>query len=100
MSEIGFESLIGRRVLSADGSSAVGRIEEAVVEARDGEFVIVEFRVGVEALVDRLGLPRSGVRFGSGRAYRVRWDQIDLTDQQRPRLTVPRDQLLEWRNAV
>lgn len=100
MSERHFELLIGRRVMSADGRKAIGRIEEAVVEARDGEFVVTEFRVGAEALLDRLGLTVLRIHLPGGHAYRVRWDQIDLSNEKKPRLTVTEDQLRDWNNGV
>ena len=101
MMELRFELLIGRRVMDASGARAIGRIEEAIVEARDGEFVVTEFRVGAEALVDRLGLRPFTVHLpGRAHAYRVRWDQLDLSDPQHPRLTVAPDQLQKWRNGV
>ena len=101
MSEIHFELVIGRRVMPAKDGKPVGRIEDAVVEPRDGEFVVTEFRVGAEALLDRLGLPAFKMHLPGRRpAYRVRWDQIDLSDEQHPRLTVPQSELEEWKNGV
>ncbi len=90
--EIRVEALLNRMVVGLDGRR-VGPLEEARVEALDGRCRIVDFRLGTYALLQRLAgssMSRAVLRvFGLARkhgAYRVRWDQIDLSDPTKPRL--------------
>ena len=85
--EIHVELLVGRRVLTRNGDS-LGRIEE--VRAND-QAEIVEFHVGKQALLERLSI--LGLLSHKRKGYRVRWDQIDLTDPDRPALTVEEEEL-------
>jgi hypothetical protein len=90
------ELLLGRKVLDVDGRVA-GRIEELITILDGPDTVITEFHLGPAALVERLlGSVRSLPFFGglpSLRPKKARWDQIDLSDPGKPRLTVPRDAL-------
>ena len=91
-SEMRLDRLLGRAVLARNNHS-VGRLEEFRAEMRDGGCVITEFVIGVAGLFERLGV---GVRLLFGRrigGYVARWDQIDLTDPEHPRLTCPIDEL-------
>ena len=80
------EELLGRRILAPDGA-VVGRIEEMRAAKEGDDFVVVEFRIGPRAVLDRMAIRHFGWavprRF---RGYRARWDQVDLTDRQIPRL--------------
>lgn len=81
MMELHIELLLGRCVLSRDGTS-VGRIEE--IRATD-EGEITEFLIGEPALLERfaaLGL----IRYRK-HGYRIRWDQLNWSNLDRPRLT-------------
>ena len=88
--EVQVELLLGCRVLAKNGR-AVGRIEEMVAEERDGELILIEYLLGSYAVLERLAvspvarplLKLLGLRKG----YRVAWDQLDLSDATRPRLT-------------
>jgi hypothetical protein len=90
--EIHLELLIGKRVFALNGQS-VGRLEEvrAELNAR-GHCFVTEFLVGSYAFLERLSAWRMGreilrllhVRRKAG--YRVRWEQLDLSDPRRPRL--------------
>ena len=88
--EVQLELLLGRRVLARNGH-AVGRIEEMVAEARDGELVLVEYLLGTYAVLERLSVSPVARAFLSllqlRKGYRVAWDQLDLSDVTRPRLT-------------
>ncbi len=93
--EIRLESLLNRAVRDRDGRR-IGPLEEATVEDRDGRCVLVEYRVGTYALLQRLAgssISRALLHaFGLARthgAYRVRWDQLDLSDPSSPRLRCP-----------
>ena len=80
------EDLLGREVY-ARNHRRVGRIEE--FRARwDGAACTIEgVVIGVAGLSERLGLGAK-LLAGRKRGGRVaRWDQIDLSDPQRPRLT-------------
>lgn len=91
---IRIDRLLGRQVVAANGRPA-GRLEEFRTDMRDGECVITayviglaglglaaRFGVGVRALI---GLPAVG--------YVARWDQIDLSNADVPRLTCSVDEL-------
>jgi hypothetical protein len=77
------EDLLGRRVEDARGQSA-GRIEEVRAEPRGDQHVVSEFLLGPGALLERLGIRRLFRRPEPLRV--VRWDQIDLSRPDRPRL--------------
>lgn len=79
--ELRLEDLLGREVYAGD--RRVGRIEEFRAD-KDGRIAI--FVIGVAGLLERLGV---GAGLLIGRVHRARvarWDQIDLTDPERPRL--------------
>jgi hypothetical protein len=84
--------LLGRKVLSKRGEP-LGRIEEFVAERDGEELLVTAVLLGPPALLDRLSLPSlarsiwSALRFMKRpSAYRVRWDQLDLSDPAHPRL--------------
>jgi len=83
------DRLIGRDVLAAN-NRRIGRLEEFRAERRGDTWVVTEYVIGGAALMERLGL---GVRRVLGlappRGYVARWDQIDLTIPERPRLRCP-----------
>ncbi len=87
MRQLPLDLVLGRLVRSPDGSR-VGRIQEMQL-GDNGE--VLEFLVGREALLRRLsalGLIRRRLK-----GYRIRWDQIDISDPTRPRLTCPIQEL-------
>jgi hypothetical protein len=96
--EINVELLLSRRVRATNGRP-IGRVEEIVAEERDGECLVVAYLVGVYAAVERLSawtIGRSilrvvGLRRAGG--YRVRWDQLDVSDPTSPRLRCPMDEV-------
>jgi hypothetical protein len=83
------DRLVGREVHTAN-NRRVGRVEEFRAERRGDAWVIHEYVVGTAGLLERLGL---GVRLilglKPGGGYVVRWDQLDLSNPERPRLTCP-----------
>ncbi len=91
--ELRLDLLLGRKVLTAN-NRVLGRIEEFVAEKRNGTWEVLTFIVGPIGLIERLGI---GLRLVIGTArphgYAVQWDQLDLTNARRPRLTCPVDQL-------
>ena len=90
--ELRLDSLLGRPVL-AGNNHRVGRLEEFRTEMRGTECVITEYVIGVAGLSERLGL---GVKLLFGRSrtgYVARWDQIDISDTDHPRLLCPVEEL-------
>ena len=72
----------------------LGRLEECRVERRGNEWAVTEWIVGPAGLLERLGLgARLIVGASRGQSYVVRWDQLDLTDPDRPRLSCPLDEV-------
>jgi hypothetical protein len=87
--EVRLDHLLGRQVMGTN-NRPVGRIEEFRAETRGARYVVSEYAIGVGGLMERLGV---GVRalFGGrgGGGYLARWDQIDISDPDHPRLTCP-----------
>src|ERR1041385_5627202 len=96
------ELLLGEKVYALNGSS-IGRLEEIRTEINRGHFYVKEFLVGSYAVLERLaawGIGRALLRvFGAQRreGYRIRWDQLDLSDPQRLKLLCEVDELLPLR---
>ena len=93
------ELLLGKKVLALNGQS-VGRLEEIRAETQRGYFYVSEFLVGSYAVLERLAAWRIGRAvlrvLGAKRqeGYRIRWDQLDLSDPQHPQLLCNVDELL------
>jgi len=85
------EDLLGRRVLAEDGRP-VGRIEEIRAERRGDDYELTQYLLGPGALVERLSIVGRLLR-RNPRMYVARWDQIDVTAPDRPRLTCPVEEL-------
>ena len=91
--EIHVEALVGRALRDVDGRK-VGRVEELVVEQLDAHWLVVEVHVGVGALIERIVelstlVPMmSALRRRLSKRYRVPWQQLDLSDPDRPRALV------------
>jgi len=86
------DRLLGRAVY-ADGRR-LGRLEEFRAERRGDEWFINEYVLGGAGLFERLGVGARlilGVKRRQG--YVVRWDQLDLSDPDRPCVTCSVDQL-------
>jgi hypothetical protein len=91
--ELRADLLLGTKVRSLDGAT-VGRIEELRAEREHSYWVVTEFHLGPTALIERLAVRHLGWTLpGRVHGYRVRWDQIDLTDPDHPRLTCATDDL-------
>jgi hypothetical protein len=86
VTDLRLDRLLGRKVVGLN-SQRVGRLEEFHVETRGRESVIVEYVLGAAGLLDRLHV---GVKLVLGMkigGYVARWDQLDISDPDRPRLT-------------
>lgn len=91
--ELRLDRMLGREVRTAN-NRRLGRLEEVRAEQRCGEWVVTEYVIGAAGLLERLGV---GVRLLLGLervgGYLARWDQMDLTDPTRPRISCPVDEL-------
>ena len=86
------EHLLGRQVL-ARNNRPVGRLEEFRVEVHNGTWRVTEYVIGQAGLLERLGVGLRlvlGLRIGG---HVARWDQIDISDPDRPRLTCAVEEL-------
>lgn len=86
------EELLGQRVEDREGRR-VGRIEEIRAERHGKDHEVTEYLLGPGALVERLAMTMRG----RPRTIIVRWDQLDITNPRRPRLTCDRSELVERR---
>jgi sporulation protein YlmC with PRC-barrel domain len=100
--EVHVELLLGEKVFAANGQ-AIGRLEDIRTEVNRGHFFVSEFLVGRYAVLERLAAWRIGRAvlrvFGAKRkeGYRIRWDQLDLSDPERLRLLCEVDDLMPLR---
>jgi hypothetical protein len=93
-SELRVEQLLGRKVRD-DTGRVVGRLEEFRATRNGDAWEVTEFDLGRAALLERLAVRHFSWLLSSHRpaGYRARWDQLDLTDPDHPRLTVPLDEV-------
>ncbi len=92
------ELLLGEKVFALNGL-AIGRLEEIRTQVNKGHFFASEFLVGKYAMLERLAAWRIGramLRVLGKRegGYRVRWNQIDLSNPAHPRVLCDVDELL------
>jgi sporulation protein YlmC with PRC-barrel domain len=88
-----FELLLNHVVVDANGQK-IGRIEEAEIEKRGGEWIVTAFVAGREGLAERLSVHHFGAWvlgfFGAHRKspkpHRIPWEKLDLSDPEHPRL--------------
>jgi hypothetical protein len=93
MTSIRLDRLLGREVRAAN-NRRLGRLEEFRAERREDTWEVTEYVIGVAGLLERLGL---GARLILGMkppgGYIVRWNQLDLSNPDRPKLTCSVDEL-------
>lgn len=93
MNELRVELLVGRKVVDAAGEK-VGRIQEIIAEARGERMIVTEVHVGRSGFAERFSIGGVGQAFASffgGRrqsrhASRFRWQDVDFSDPDHPRL--------------
>ena len=97
--ELHVELLLGEKVFAVNGVS-IGRLEEIRTEVNRGHYYVTEFLVGSYAVLERIAAWRIGRAvlrvLGAQRkeGYRIRWDQLDLSDPQRLKLMCEIDELM------
>ena len=88
------ERMLGRKVVAAN-NRIIGRLEELRAERRGTHWFVTEFVIGPAGLLERLGVG-AGLVLGLPRkpsGYVARWNQLDLRNVERPRLTCRLDEL-------
>ena len=97
--QIHAELLLGEKVFAANGMP-IGRLEEIRTEINKGHCFVSEFLVGSYAVLERLAAWRIGRALlrvlGAKRkeGYRIRWDQMDLSDPGHLKLLCEVDELM------
>ena len=100
--QVDAELLLGEKVFALNGLP-IGRLEDIRTEINKGHCFVSEFLVGRYAVLERLAAWRIGravlrvVGAQKREGYRIRWDQIDLSDPRRLRLTCELDELMPMR---
>lgn len=90
--EIRIEHLLGRRVLDGNNQN-VGRLEEFRVEEQRDSYVVTDYVIGEVGLLERLGVGLKLLVGRRGGGYVARWDQLDISDLDRPRLKCSLEEL-------
>lgn len=91
--KVHFELLLGRKVYDPDGVR-VGRIFSVIAEQEGDDCVIREYHLGTAALLSRLGITALRlVGLHRHEPLRVPWDQLDLSDPEKPRLRCRAEEL-------
>ncbi len=101
--EVRVEQLLGRKVVDAAGEK-VGHIEDIVAVRHGDELVVREFLTGETGTLSRLSVVTSrsvlffvhllaGRLAGRRAGYRIKWDEMDLSDPEHPKALLPRDRL-------
>ena len=96
------ELLLGEKVFALNGLP-IGRLEEIRTEINKGHCFVSEFLVGNYAVLERLAawhIGRAVLRvLGTKRkeGYRIRWDQLDLSDPRHLRLLCDVEELMPLR---
>jgi sporulation protein YlmC with PRC-barrel domain len=91
MRELHVELLSGRKVVDRNGKK-VGRIEEIVAEYRGTELIVREVHHGRVGFVERFSLA-FGTRLHNKKPARLRWEDLDFSDPEHPRLKVAIEEL-------
>lgn len=93
MKHVHVEMLFGKRVRDTNGKVA-GHIESIRATWKGNACVVEEYHLGAAALMEKLGITAGKlIGVGSREPVRVPWDQLDLSDPERPRLKCTLDEL-------
>jgi hypothetical protein len=90
--ECHLHDLLGRELVGAN-NRRVGHIEEFRAERRGGVWISTGVYIGLAGLLERLDVAAKLLFGGKRRGYFARWDQIDVSNPQKPKLTCPVEQL-------
>jgi hypothetical protein len=85
--KVHLELLVGKVVRDADGKK-VGRIRSVHAEKKGDDCVVQHWELGGAALLSRLGISTLRLVGWPMRKEprKIPWDQMDLSDPERPRL--------------
>jgi hypothetical protein len=87
------DRLVGREVYTAN-NRRLGRLEEFRAERGASSWVVTEYVIGAAGLMERLGLgARLVLGFQRPSGYVARWNQLDFSNPDRPKLTCPVSEL-------
>jgi hypothetical protein len=92
VSTVRAERLLNCPVRARNGR-VIGRIQELRVESRGDRYDVVAYVLGPGGLLERWAIVARTFWGHRAQALVARWDQIDLTDPARPRLTCDRAEL-------
>ncbi len=93
MKHVHVELLLGKRVRDAN-DKVVGRIQSIRATWKGNACVVDEYHLGTAALMEKLGISAKRLIGARNREpVRVPWDQLDLSDPERPRLKCTIDAL-------
>jgi hypothetical protein len=88
-SETYLDRLIGREVTDLRGRR-IGHLEEIRAEPKNGALEVTQYVIGAFGLVERLAMQPV---FHHSHGYVARWDQLDLSDVEHPRLNCSTSEL-------
>jgi hypothetical protein len=90
--EVRVERLLGRTVLAAN-NHPVGLLEEFRAEKHGHEWIVTGYFIGPAGWLERMDLRARLLVAPKQRGYFARADQMDVSDESHPRLTVPVSEL-------
>lgn len=106
MKELHIYEALGRKVHDANGEYA-GRLEEIEVERGDESCLVTGYLVQHRGLRSRItawalsdSLQKAIPTSEKSLPYRVPWDQMDLSNPDRPRITVSKTELKRIRSSA
>ena len=97
MNTVNAEHIFEHVILDLQGNK-VGHVQEMVTESEGDEQVVTEYHTGGFGFFEHL----SAVAVGKwvyklfrkhAQGYVIRWDQLDISDPEHPRLTCPRSEI-------
>lgn len=105
MSKLQLRKMLGAKVYDSEGAH-IGRLEEIEAERGDESCAIVSYIVEHRGLLDRIStwaltnsMQKKLSRKSSSGPYRIGWDQMDLSNPQKPKALVPRELLARAERA-